>query len=42
MYFISEALAVNNRRFCFVELLLGNPHSVNGSEGPVDGATEPS
>lgn len=39
---ISEALAVDYTGACLVELLLGDPHGVEGGERGVDGAAEPS
>ena len=38
---LSEALAVDYTGACLVELLLGDPHGVEGGERGVDGAAEP-
>merc|ERR1739838_1301929 len=36
-----EALAVNNAGSSLVELLLGDPHLLEGGEGSQDGASDP-
>ena len=38
---LSEALAVDYTGACLVELLLGDPHGVEGGERGVDRAAEP-
>ena len=38
---VSEALAMDYTRTCLVELLLRDPHGVEGGKRGVDGATQP-